>query len=100
VTVALFLALGVTIVVEGAIAVTLLRRNVWLDSTIIQCLTWPFAQLLLWRGLGFLPIEAGVAIVETVLWRVLANCSWPRALVVSLAANGVTALLARFVFNP
>ena len=99
-TAALLLALGTTIVVEGAIAVAILRRNVWLDSTIIQGLTWPLAQLLFERGLGFLTIEAGVAVVETVLWRMLAPCSWPRALALSLATNATTALLARFVFNP
>lgn len=97
---ALLLALGITILVEGAIAAAILRRSVWIDSTIIQCLTWPFAQMLLWRGAGFYAIEAGVAIVETLLWRAIAKCAWPRAIAVSLATNAATALLARFVFNP
>lgn len=95
----LLLAFALTVVVEGLIASALLRRIVWLENLGVQCATWPIAQALLWRGVAFWPIELGVAIVEMVLWRMLATRSWLRAALVSLAANAATAFVARFVFN-
>ena len=88
------LALAITIVVEGAIASAILRRVPWLETIAIQLTTWPLAQWLVWRTGAFWPIEFGVAIVETVLWRVVLPLSWRRAAVVSFAANGATAMIA------
>ncbi len=93
-TLALALALALTIVVEGAIASAILRRFPWLETIAIQLTTWPAAQWLLWRTGAFWPIELGVAIVETVLWRVVLPMSWKRAALVSFAANGATVLIA------
>lgn len=88
------IALAVTIIVEGAIASAILRRVPWLETIAIQLTTWPIAQWLLWRTGAFWPIELGVAIVETVLWRVVLPMSWKRAAVVSFIANGITAAIA------
>ena len=93
----LALALATTIVVEGAIASAILRRVPWLETIAIQLVTWPVAQWLVWRTNLFWPIELGVAVAETVLWRVVLPMSWRRAAVVSFVANGVTALIAYFV---
>lgn len=88
------IALAVTIIVEGAIASAILRRVPWLETIAIQLTTWPIAQWLLWRTGAFWPIELGVAIVETLLWRVVLPMPWKRAALVSFVANGVTAGIA------
>ena len=89
------LALAITIVVEGALASALLRRFPWLETIAIQLVTWPVAQWLVWRWASlFWPIELGVAIVETALWRVVLPMPLRRAAFVSFVANGVTALIA------
>lgn len=93
-TAALAAALALTIAVEGLIAAAILRRFVWLESIAIQCTTWPVAQYLLWRTGSFWPIEAGVAVAEIVLWRIVLPISWRRAVAVALAANAATAALA------
>lgn len=87
-------ALAITIVVEGAIASAILRRIPWLETIAIQLTTWPVAQWLLWRTGAFWPIEAGVALVEIALWRLVLPMPWKRAALVSFAANGVTAAIA------
>ncbi len=86
--------LAITIVVEGVIASALLRRIPWLETLAIQLTTWPVAQWLMWRTGAFWPIELGVAIVETFLWRVVLPIPLRRAALVSFAANGVTAAIA------
>ena len=90
----MIVALALTIAVETALASLFLRRFVWLEALLIQCATWPFAQLLLWRTGKFWTIEAGVAIVEVLLWRAVLPMSWRRAALVSLLCNGATALIA------
>ncbi len=88
------IALAITIIVEGAIASAILRRVPWLETIAIQLTTWPLAQWLLWRTGAFWPIELGVAIVETLLWRAVLPMSWRRAALVSFVANGGTAAIA------
>ncbi|HEV7242972.1 MAG TPA: hypothetical protein VGQ36_27345 [Thermoanaerobaculia bacterium] len=88
------LALALTIVVEGIIASSILRRIPWLETIAIQLTTWPIAQWLLWRTGQLWPIELGVVIVETLLWRIVLPISFRRAAVLSLAANAVTAGIA------
>jgi hypothetical protein len=95
--IALALALAMTIAVEGAIASAILRRIPWLETIAIQLTTWPVAQWLFWRTGAFWPIEAGVTVVETVLWRVVLPMPWRRAALVSFAANGATAAIALYL---
>lgn len=87
-------AFALTIVVEGIIASAILRRIPWLETIAIQLTTWPIAQWLFWRTGAFWPIELGVVIAETLLWRAVLPISLRRAAVVSLAANAVTAGIA------
>lgn len=87
-------ALALTIVVEGIVASAILRRVPWLESSAIQLTTWPIAQWLLWRTGAFWPIELGVVIVETLLWRIVLPISLRRAALVSVVANAVTAMIA------
>jgi len=91
-------ALALTIVVEGVIASAILRRIPWLETLAIQLTTWPVAQWLVWRTNLFWPVEVGVVIVETVLWRVVLPMPLRRAALVSAAANGATALIALALF--
>ena len=93
-TATLFVALALTITIEGLIAAAILRRFVWIESGAIQFLTWPVAQMLLWRNVSLWTIELGVALVEIVLWRLVVSMSWTRAALVSFAANGATAMIA------
>jgi len=97
-TATLLVALALTITVEGLIAAAILRRFVFIESAAIQFLTWPFAQMLLWRNVNFWPIELGVALVEIVLWRLVVTMTWTRAALLSFAANGTTAMIAWLVF--
>lgn len=88
-------ALLATIVLETLIASAILRRFVWWQSLLVQLLTWPLAQYLVWHGARLWLIELGVFVVEALLWRVLLRTiSWPRVVVLSLVTNGVTAAIA------
>ena len=97
-TATLLIALAITIVVEGLIAAAILRRFVFIESPAIQVLTWPVAQMLLWRNANFWLIELGVALVEIVLWRLVVTMTWTRAALLSFAANGATAMIAWLMF--
>lgn len=88
------LAFALTIIVEGLLASAILRRIPWLETFAIQLTTWPLAQWLLLRTGKFWPIELGVVIAETLLWRMVLPISLRRAAAVSLAANAVTAGIA------
>jgi len=92
-TLTLIVAFALTIVVETLIASAILHRFVWLEAAAIQCATWPFAQLLVWRTGAYWPVEIGVAIVETILWRAVVPISWRRAAMVSFVANAATAAI-------
>ena len=95
-------ALLLTVVVEAGITFFLApkaqRRSVVVDGVFINLLTNPLANLL-WNGTlpYFFALEAGVVIVEALLYRRVSGLPWSRAAVLSLVANGVTASLS-FVF--
>lgn len=91
---ALVLALLTTIVLETVVVSAILRRFVWLPSLAIQLTTWPVAQFLVSRGGALAPVEMGVFLAETVMWRLILPTTWLRAAVLSFAANGVTAAIA------
>ena len=91
---ALLLALLTTIVVETLVASLILRRFVWLQSIAVQLVTWPVAQSLVSRGAQLWLVEVGVVVAEVILWRFLLRLPWPKAALLSLAANGVTAAIA------
>lgn len=87
-------ALLLTIVVESVVATLLLRRGVWLESASIQLITWPVAQILVWRGANLGLVELGVAISEAFLWALIVPLPIRRAVLVSIATNAVTAGIA------
>jgi len=91
---ALLLALLATIVLETLVVSLILRRFVWLQSLAVQLVTWPVAQSLVSRGAKLRLIELGVVLAEVVLWRFLVRVTWPKAALLSAAANGVTAAIA------
>jgi hypothetical protein len=86
-------ALVVGILVEGLIAAAVLRRFCWLEITAIQLFTWPAAVLLVSSVGRFWLVEAGVAVVETGLWMMIAPIRFRTALLLSFVANAVTAFL-------
>lgn len=98
-TAALAGAFALTIVLETAVATAILRRFVWLEALLIQCATWPFAQLLVGRTGHFWSVELGVAVAETLFWRMLLPVSWRKAALVSVAANGTTILAGILLFR-
>lgn len=87
-------ALLLTVVIEGFVATLLLRRAVWLESTAIQLITWPAAQILVWRGEHLGLVELGVAIAEAMLWPLIVSMPLRRAALVSIVTNAVTAGIA------
>ena len=91
---ALVLALIATIVIETVVASLILRRLVWLQALAIQLMTWPIAQTLVSNGARLWLVELGVFVAEIVMWRLILPATWRKAVLVSLAANGVTAAIA------
>lgn len=85
------LAFALTVAVEGCIAAAILRRFYWLQTFFIQLVTWPLVAVIGVRHL--LIVEAGVALVETVLWAIVLPIGWRRAALVSIAANAATTLI-------
>lgn len=92
------LALAATIGIESALASASLRRSAWLEATAIQLTTWPVAQWLVWHTGRFWLVELGVVVVEALLWRAVLLNSSRRAALVSIATNGVTAMLSLALF--
>jgi hypothetical protein len=93
-SVALILALLATIAIETLIVSLILRRITFFPTLAIQLATWPIAQLLVIRGANLWVVECGVFIAETILWRFILPTNWRSAAWLSLAANGVTTVIA------
>ena len=95
---AALITLLITIAVEFLVLWALTRRRpAWLllSSLLVNCLTQPVASELYRRGtLGFWPLEAVVCLAESVLLMALLPTRYRRALLLSVAANGSTALLS------
>lgn len=96
-TAALILALLATIAIETLIVSLILRRFTFLPTLAIQLVTWPIAQLLVLRGANLWPVECGVFVAEAILWRYILPTTWRHAAWLSLAANGVTTLIAALI---
>lgn len=71
------------------------RRRIAVDSLLANLTTHPLAWFLHGHGLvGWWAVELGVAVTEAVVYRAVTRVSWPRAVVASGLANGVTAALS------
>jgi hypothetical protein len=91
-------AFALTVVIETLVAAIILRRFCWLESTLIQCVTWPImALLVLWLH-HVIIVEIGVGVVEAWLWMLVLPIGWRKAAVVSFAANGVTTAIGLMVY--
>lgn len=96
-----FLALLLTLAVEALIVALLARgRHRWRAVKTSLCLnlfTHPLANLAYTGTLGsFLAVEASVVLVETWLYAWIEHPGMRRALIWSVAANGVTMALSFF----
>lgn len=103
-----FTALFITIAVEFFVYLLFIRRDplrILLYAVLINCVTHPaafyfYSQLADLNGINslfniyFLIIELIVFLVEIILIKVLFQLSWKRALLISITANLVTALLS------
>lgn len=93
----LLLPLVITILVEFAVISLWLRKDIplnLLNSALINTLTLPLATFVYQEWLpNLLLVEIGVILVEAVLIRLLFPVSLPRALAISVTANGVTAMI-------
>jgi hypothetical protein len=97
-----FLALATTIIVEALVLAALTRgperRRVVTACVFVNCLTHPIAWVL---NLGGLPIfgavELAVVAAEAQLYSTVVPARYGRALVWSLAANGVTIALSFWI---
>ena len=91
-------AFALTIVIEGLVAALILRRFFWLESTLIQCVTWPvMALLVLWLH-RVVVLEIGVGVVEAWLWMLVVPMGWRKAALLSLVANGVTTAIGLMAY--
>lgn len=91
-----FLALAITLAVElpivGALVRSRVERGWWIPVLLLNLFTHPLANLAHWEGLApFVVIEATVVLVEAGGFAFLLRLGPGRALLVSLAANTVTA---------
>ncbi len=107
-----------TLAIEFPIVVALWRTRYrttslqrWMIAALVgNAITHPLASFT-WGSLSpdstaglvafYIVLEIGVALVETVVLRVIARCSWTAALLVAFVANAVTAgigALLEFVF--
>ncbi len=96
-------ALGLTIVVEGAVVALVQRRDlrrILLAAILVNCCTEPVASALYQYDLApWLAIEIAVLLVEIVLYRLLLSLGWARAALISLLANAASALVGVLVFG-
>lgn len=71
------------------------RRRIAVDSLWANLTTHPLAWFLYGHGLvSWWAVELGVAATEAVVYRAVTRLSWPRALLASGVANGITAALS------
>ena len=73
------LMLGVLALVAGLI----LRKFFWLETTLIQCVTWPVMAVLVLLLHHIIIIEIGVGVVETWLWMLVLRIGLRKAAAVS-----------------
>lgn len=87
------LTLGLTIVVETALAVFALprlRRRLLVDVPLASCLTHPLATWAVVSGWPLLPVEAAVVGVEALVFYGVTGLDAKRALLLSLLVNAAT----------
>jgi len=92
------LALLLTIVIEGCVVAIILRKFFWLETTVIQLVTWPVVAVLVPLVHHLFLIEFGVGVAETWLWALLLPIGWRKAAVVSFVANGLTTTVGLLFF--
>lgn len=96
-------ALGVTILAEYGVLLAFVRRSpgrLLLYAALVNALSLPLATYLYWHILGrYWAVEALVALVEAALLAGLLRVGYRRALLLSVSANLVTALLGLALFR-
>lgn len=102
------LALIATIILEYFVVIAFLRKDYTKllgYAVLINCFTLPLATLLAGRLppssllLGWLGIEIGIVLVESVLWLLLLNQKYGKMLLMSLVANALTAIIGLMVMS-
>lgn len=91
------LALGLTIGVETALAVAALPRRrdrLLVDVPLASLLTHPLATWAVSTGRPLLLVEAGVVLVEALVFRVVTELGWKQAVLLSLLINAATTAIA------
>jgi len=90
-----------TIILELIVVFLFLRKD-YIKTVIyvflINLFTWPIANLIYGMGLNYYAVEAGIVLVESVLFIVLFKMSSRKALLISLVANFVSAFAGRIIF--
>jgi len=98
----LFLVLGVTVLVEGAVYATLVRKGIlrlFGISTLVNCLTNPVANMMFSRYPHLTVVEGLVILSEAVLLMMLIPMSWKKALLLSFLANLVSFAAGIWLFS-
>ena len=91
--------LGLTIVVEAAIALLIIPRSLWRsrigDVVLVNLASHPLATLAVRNfAVPWIVAEILVTAGEAVIYRYLSGFSWGRAILLSIACNSVTAALS------
>jgi hypothetical protein len=91
----LLIALGLTWLIEWAVAALVLRgssRRLAFRVLLVNALTQPLAAAaILELDFDFWLVEAAVCMVEIPLYRLLVTKSWRQAFIISLVGNGLSA---------
>lgn len=85
-----------TFIIEFVIVWAFIRKNIrkiLLYEFLINLFTWPLATLASNFGIGLLPIEAAVIIVEFILIKLLFDLKYPKSFLISLVANAVSFII-------
>jgi hypothetical protein len=91
-----FFYLAVTIIIEFIVYIIAIRKNIallFLYCILINAVTWPLANIFYDISGLFWIIEIFVFALECILIKYLMNISWKRAIILSLIANLITALI-------
>ena len=91
-------AFVLTILIEAVVTAVILRRFFWLETTLIQCVTWPIMAALVAVIHHVIVIEFGVAVLETGLWMLVLPLGWRKAAVLSFVANGVSTAFGLIIY--
>jgi hypothetical protein len=85
-----------TIIIEFIVYIIAIKKKaafLFIYCLLINLITWPLANLLYGLFGLFLIIEICVFVIESILIKYLIDINWKKAIIISLIANLITAVM-------